>query len=136
MPVMDVYETCEILTFQEPIQAEIILLRISGRLDLPEAGGPIIGKGNIVPFKPGVTVLEPDNRLYLHTDGIVEYANDKDEFYNEERLYEELIQQRFASLDESCENLFEALRKFSGDRKAQDDMSLLALMLGTNNNQR
>ncbi|WP_167495922.1 SpoIIE family protein phosphatase [Desulfosediminicola ganghwensis] len=53
----------------------LVLILKSGNLDQLEAGGSqATGMGNIVPFEPGETVPEPDNMLYLYTDGIIEYA--------------------------------------------------------------
>jgi sigma-B regulation protein RsbU (phosphoserine phosphatase) len=107
-----------------------ILLRNSGQIELLEAGGPIIGMGNMVPFEPGECTLKPGDRLYLYTDGISEFANHNDEFFDEDRMYVELIRHRNRSLDESCEKLLQALQEFAGGRKAQDDISLLALEFG------
>lgn len=104
------------------------IIRNSGELELLEAGGPIISMGNMVPFEPGECTLYPGDRLYLYTDGIVEFENTNNEFFDEDRLYNKLIESRNLSLDESCEAVIKCLKTFAGSiDNAQDDITLVAL---------
>jgi sigma-B regulation protein RsbU (phosphoserine phosphatase) len=104
-----------------------VLLRSSGTIELLQAGGPIIGLGMRLSFDEGEVQLLPGDRLYLHTDGIVEFENPDREFFGDDRLQCELTYGRGQSLDDSCELVLRALRCFARGTDPQDDVTLAAL---------
>ena len=104
-----------------------VLIRSSGEIELPEKGGPIISMGDMIPFEEGEVNMKSGDRLYLYTDGIVEYSNDTGEQYGEERFHNELLKHRKAPLDTTCDRVIESLMSFGGHIKAQDDITLVAL---------
>ncbi len=104
-----------------------VIVRGDGTVDLLDAGGTIIGLGSDVPFEEETRQLAPGDRVYLHTDGIVECGDDTGEQFGEPRLFELLRDSRHLPLDDTCERLIAALRQFSGGRPFQDDVTLVAV---------
>ena len=104
-----------------------VLIRTSGEIKLLEKGGPIISMGDIIPFEEGKISMYPGDRLYLYTDGIVDYVNENGERYGEERFYNELLNHRKERLDAICGRVIDSLIFFGGNIKAHDDITLVAL---------
>ena len=71
--------------------------------------------------------LEKNDVALLYTDGIVEAANSKFEFYGEERLKKVLIDNRELSPSELCETIIEDVQKFSVNGKYSDDKTLVVI---------
>jgi len=103
-----------------------VLLNAAGGLRLLEEGGPVIGLG-ISPFEEGRVLLEPEDRLFLYTDGVTECESPLGEFFGEERLFDLLRQTRDVSLEQAANALEERIRDFCGGRPPRDDITLLAL---------
>jgi len=104
-----------------------VLVRASGEIELLMAGGTIIGMGGIIPFEEDRAEMNTGDRLYLYTDGLVEFCNDNGEQYGEKRFYEVLIKSRKNPLRKACENVIESLTAFGGKSKAEDDITLVAI---------
>lgn len=104
-----------------------ILLRRDGALELLEEGGTIIGMDRIIPFEEGKRQLYPGDKLFLFTDGILEYENQHGQFYGEDRFHQEL--RRFAGqpVSQIINGLMQAFLAFGGDIHPQDDISILGL---------
>jgi sigma-B regulation protein RsbU (phosphoserine phosphatase) len=71
--------------------------------------------------------LEKDDVFLLYTDGLVEAANDKFEFYGEDRLKNVLIKNKERSPKEICELILEDVQKFSSFGKYSDDKTLVVI---------
>jgi sigma-B regulation protein RsbU (phosphoserine phosphatase) len=120
-----------------------IVMRRNGKVDLLSKGGPAIGTGDFHlltgganRFKEGRLKLYPGDKLFIYTDGIVEYQNRNDELYGTQRFYETLEAQRGESVHDMVEQSIKSLMNFGNNAKPQDDITLLGLELkkiGTNN---
>lgn len=74
------------------------------------------------------TVSVPSGSLLvLYTDGINEAANDQGQQFDEGGLADALRTYRNQSPQQICDSLFEAVQAYSGNRPAEDDLTLLAL---------
>ena len=107
-----------------------LVQRADGRLEALEAGGPIIGLGELVPFDEAETRLAPGDRLVLYTDGVVEQVDPDGDQFGVERLRDVLAHARRLPLGASCERVMAALRAFAGGRAGaphEDDITLLTL---------
>lgn len=96
-----------------------------GTVEQLETGGLILG---IVPqghYEVGETVLGPDERLVLFTDGVTEAANESDELWGEERLIELLRSTSGAPCATVVARVVEEVRRFEGSRGASDDVTLI-----------
>ena len=103
-----------------------LLLRNSGSIERLDAGGPMIGLGDLLPFEDGKKQLTKGDRLYLHTDGITEYCRE-DEFFGSERLEAEIVRTKDMPLDLACETIISKMHDFGGGIKAEDDITLVAI---------
>jgi sigma-B regulation protein RsbU (phosphoserine phosphatase) len=65
--------------------------------------------------------------LLLYTDGIVEAANEKFEFFGEERLKQEMLNNKHFPAKIIAENIMESVQKFSARGKYSDDKTLVVI---------
>ncbi|MEG0360924.1 MAG: SpoIIE family protein phosphatase [Longicatena sp.] len=79
-----------------------------------------------VTYKKHELTLEKGDILFLYTDGITEAINQKEELYNEARLYEILNEHKDSSLKEICEKVKSDVDYFIGDEPQFDDITMLA----------
>jgi sigma-B regulation protein RsbU (phosphoserine phosphatase) len=113
-----------------------IVMRKSGKVELLPKGGPAIGTGDFHlltgladRFEDGRLQLHSGDKLFVYTDGIVEYQNRNDEFYGVQRFYETLEMLSGESINDMVEQSIKSLMDFGRNAKPQDDMSLFGLEL-------
>ena len=116
-----------------------IVLRKNGSLELLQKGGPAIGMGDfhlLIPkenrFEEGNLQLNPGDKLFVYTDGIIEYENLEGEFYGTDRFYEALKSIQAESVTDIVEQAIKLLMDFGNNAKPQDDITLLGLELKKN----
>ena len=110
-----------------------VLFHRDGSMELLKEGGTIIGMGGMLPFEEGEKKLSFGDRLFIYTDGIVEYQNEKGEFYGEDRFFEELQRQKEKLISNTVDGVITSLMRFGNNTEPQDDISLLALEFRGNN---
>ena len=103
-----------------------ILVRRSGATEILDEGGTIIGLDTGGTYEEGETRLEPGDRIYLCTDGILEYADGGGDRFGEERLLD-VLSSRELPLGETCESVIEAVTSFAGGLPADDDITFVGL---------
>ena len=118
-----------VLRFSRAGHPPPFLLHANGTIETLSSGGTIIGIGGSVPFDEGVVQLEPRDRLFLYTDGIVERENQKEEPFGHERIAEALHAARGESLLTACERVTNQLAMFAQGVPSADDVSLCGLEL-------
>jgi serine phosphatase RsbU (regulator of sigma subunit) len=101
------------------------ILRADGALERLAATGTALGLFDDARFEEMVTPLEPDDRLLLYTDGIVEAFNSSDEEFGEQRLRSYLENRADADPQEFVDNLVREVLSFCGEVHPADDMTLL-----------
>jgi len=104
-----------------------VLFHRDGSMELLKEGGTIIGMGGMLPFEEGEKKLSFGDRLFIYTDGIVEYQNEKGEFYGEDRFFEELQRLKEKLISNTVDGVITSLMRFGNNTEPQDDISLLAL---------
>jgi sigma-B regulation protein RsbU (phosphoserine phosphatase) len=111
-------------------------MRKSGKMELLPKGGPAIGTGDFRlltahadRFEEGRPQLHPGDKLFIYTDGIVEYQNRHGELYGTRRFYETLEARRGESIEDMVERSIKSLMNFGNNAKPQDDITLLGLEL-------
>ena len=65
----------------------------------------------------------------IYTDGIVEYQNDKEELYGDDRFYNSLKTQKAESVTNMIDQCINSLMEFGNNTNPQDDITLLGLEL-------
>ena len=113
-----------------------ILLRKNETLELLKKGGPTIGMRDFdvlddrkFRFEEGHLKIKPEDKLFIYTDGIVEYQNDNEEFYGDDRFYNSLKVLKNESVHNIIDQCIKSLMEFGNNTSPQDDISLLALEL-------
>ena len=113
-----------------------ILLRKNETLELLKKGGPTIGMRDFdvlddrkIRFEEGQLKIKPEDKLFIYTDGIVEYQNDNEELYGDDRFYNSLKVLKNESVHNIIDQCIKSLMEFGNNTSPQDDISLLALEL-------
>jgi sigma-B regulation protein RsbU (phosphoserine phosphatase) len=111
-----------------------ILLHKNETLELLKKGGPPIGMREFdlindrkIRFEEGQLRIELGDKLFIYTDGIVEYHNDNEEFYGDNRFYNSLKVLKNESVQNIIDQCIKSLMVFGNDARPQDDISLLGL---------
>ncbi len=104
-----------------------IVVRRDGTLELLDKGGSIIGLGTGEGFEEGEAQLDPGDRLYVYTDGIVEYRNSDRVFFGQKRFFDILTESRSLSLHRTLRRVIETLEAFDASLAPQDDITLLGI---------
>lgn len=102
-----------------------VLIRRDGSLELLEEGGTIIGMGGLLPFSEGDILLEPGDKLFLYTDGVIEYEIAEEVYYGEERLYDRLLELKNEKISDIVDGVIDSMMEFGGNISPKDDVSLL-----------
>lgn len=103
------------------------LLRKNGNMELLDAGGTIIGVGELIEFQSGKSRLEPGDRIYMYTDGITEHLGTNGEPFGEQRFLGQLIDKQKLPLDDVTRDTLIALREFGGSTLPIDDVTLIGI---------
>ena len=79
-------------------------------------------------------VLDPGDKLFLYTDGVVESNNINNELYGEDRLKDFLNNNINLNVEETIKGVKSDLDKFVGEAEQFDDITMLELLYKKNNN--
>jgi sigma-B regulation protein RsbU (phosphoserine phosphatase) len=112
-----------------------VILRKNGRLEELESNGPPIGIRSLnlnddqIAYDGDQALILPGDKVILYTDGLVEYHDENDEFYGNERFYARLLELKEASVKEIINESINSLKAFGKNRKPADDITLLGFEL-------
>ncbi|MGA1844860.1 MAG: SpoIIE family protein phosphatase [bacterium] len=92
-----------------------------------EGGRFPLGIADDPSYDPLTLTMEHGDIILFYTDGVVEIPNKKNEFFSFQRLRDTL--ERFAHLEpeEIYTNILSELKRFAGNRRFEDDMTLIFL---------
>ncbi len=90
-------------------------------------GGYPVGMFPDLDYDEKEIFLEKGDSLTLYSDGITECMNNKKEQFSTERLMKLLKNDHNQSLHESMKNITKELKKWNGNDKFKDDISLLTI---------
>ena len=96
-------------------------------IDLLDSTGPVLGPSPDQEYEIDSFYFEKNDSLLLYTDGIVEAANNKFEFYGEDRLKQEYLKHKNLAPREIAENIMESVQKFSARGKYSDDRTIVVI---------
>ncbi len=105
--------------------APVFLPRNGPPSPLPGGGLPI-GMIDHATYDDETLTLQPGDRLYFYTDGVVEAMNAAEEEFGYPRLMEEIERQRERPLRAGLDVVTRLVREWSG-HELRDDVSLLAI---------
>jgi len=112
-----------------------IILHKNGGLEELTSGGPPIGTRSLrlqddqFVFKEEQIQIYSGDKVILHTDGLVEYYNENDEFYGNDRFYNRLRELQEKPVSEIVNASIKSLKVFGNNRKPADDITLLGFEL-------
>jgi sigma-B regulation protein RsbU (phosphoserine phosphatase) len=104
-----------------------ILIRKNGEIEFLEAGGTVIGAGGVVPFEEGEKQMYPGDKIFVYTDGIVEYRNSHMEQFGLDRLCTTIMERRKNSVSIIIDEIINSIMQFGNNHEPTDDISLLGL---------
>jgi PAS domain S-box-containing protein len=104
-----------------------------GRPRILEAAGIPVGFFPTSRYEEQVLELEPGDRLYLSTDGIIEAENEDGQEFGAGRLLETIDANRDLSLSEQLTAIIACAEKWCAESAFADDVSLLALEISRTN---
>lgn len=99
----------------------------TNNMEMLDATGPVLGPAPEQDYNTDSFYFEKNDVLVLYTDGIVEAANTKFEFFGEDRLKEVILNNKNFSSKEIAENIIESVQKFSARGKYCDDKTVVVV---------
>ncbi|MCC6866255.1 MAG: serine/threonine-protein phosphatase [Ignavibacteria bacterium] len=97
------------------------------KMEIYEATGPVLGPAPEQEYNTDSFYLNKNDILVLYTDGIVEAANNKFEFYGEDRLKNIILKSKGFSAKEISANIIEDVQKFANRGKYSDDKTVVVV---------
>ena len=104
-----------------------VLLHPDGTLEFLDKGGTIIGMGGALPFEGGENQLRAGDKLFIYTDGIVEYQDEDGNFYGEDRFFDEMKKLKDEPISSMIDGVIASVMDFGKNNEPQDDISLLGV---------
>lgn len=120
--------------FETPARFRYVMAGHPAPIVLPHNGPPVPLHGGGLPigmiehavYQDEIVSLEPGDRLYFYTDGVIEALDAAEQEFGVERLMSEVHRQRDRPLRAGLDLLADSVRDWSGGRLL-DDVSLLAV---------
>ena len=108
-----------------------------GPVHLRRGAAPVILKGSGLAigwfpdsnYEDVVIQMEPGDRLYLYSDGVVGALNPDGELFDQPRLIQSLLERRGSPLEDSLGFLLGDVRRWCGPAGPDDDISILGVEL-------
>jgi serine phosphatase RsbU (regulator of sigma subunit) len=104
-----------------------LVVRRSGGIERLSTGGPLLGVFEEVLFPGNRCQLRPGDTVVAFSDGVTEAPGAGDDLFGEERLLAAADAHRLSKPAVLVDALFSAVRSFSGERTATDDVTITAL---------
>lgn len=113
------------LTYSSGGHPPAYLVHKNGGLIPLKEGGPVIGVAGGLTYKSQSISLDAEDKIFIYTDGVIEFENVDDEMYGEELLKKNLSAHADLSSSAVINRIIESLKDFGGDKLANDDVSIL-----------
>jgi sigma-B regulation protein RsbU (phosphoserine phosphatase) len=104
----------------------LFLAKNGKRLELME-GGFCIGMFEDGKYKAGEIPFRKGELISIYTDGITEQTNEKDEFFEEERLFDIIISSKNKPAEAINNKVIDEVHSFRKNTPIADDMTLLTI---------
>ncbi|MBU0982544.1 MAG: SpoIIE family protein phosphatase, partial [candidate division Zixibacteria bacterium] len=106
-----------------------VLVRADGTVELLQAGGPIIGAFPRMEYSAATVKLDPDDLLFLFTDGLSEAMDTNNCEYTEERIRRWLVDHRNDDSDAIMKGILDDVYRFDPTTPPQDDTTVVAVKM-------
>ena len=115
------------ITYSNAAHPPPVLRHKDGALEFLTKGGTIIGMGGMLPFEEGSVKMRQGDRLFLYTDGILEYQNGHGELYGENRFFAQISTSKHPSIKNHTDGIINGIMNFGDHMPPQDDVTLLGI---------
>lgn len=99
---------------------------------LAGTGGLVVGAMEDAAYATQTVPLEPDESLFLYTDGVTEAMDARGEFYSDERLNQQVAQHRGNPIRQIIEGIMENIASFSRGALQSDDITIMMIQFKKN----
>ncbi|MEW5993259.1 MAG: GAF domain-containing SpoIIE family protein phosphatase [Candidatus Zixiibacteriota bacterium] len=106
-----------------------ILVRHNGDVELLKEGGPVIGALPHMEYASRVVQIEPDDLLFLFTDGLSEAMDEQEREYGEDRICDLLVSHRSKQPDEIVSVILDDMKSFDPTDPPRDDTTIIAIKM-------
>jgi len=102
-----------------------VLVRASGKVEMLEGGGPVLGILDIAQYPEERTKFGPGDLLVIYSDGVTEANSTTEEEYGEERLIEVLTRHRNEPADTIVKAVMDSVAQFALGAPQADDITVV-----------
>jgi len=113
------------LTFANAGHNPPILMHASGKAEMLEGGGPVLGILPAAPYGEQRTRLEHGDMLVLYSDGVTEANNVNNDEYGEDRFIDVLKEHRNRPASDIVDAVTKSLAEFAAGAPQADDITLV-----------
>jgi len=104
-----------------------IVIHRDQRVEFLSTGGLILGAFPEAIYQREEIFLEPEDLVFLYSDGLTENFNEKQELFGEDRLLELLLENRKLPCEKLKEHIIKAVETFSRGISLYDDFTIVIL---------
>ena len=105
----------------------LLAFRGDGPLVVPNAGGFPIAIMDAADYEEGIITLEPGDRLYLYSDGLLEQRQSRDEQFGAARLFQAFAERTGGALEDVLTHVVDELARWAEGATFEDDVSIVAV---------
>jgi phosphoserine phosphatase RsbU/P len=106
------------------------LRRATGKVEAVEQNGLLMGVMSSATYTARESAFQTGDRFLLYTDGLIEAANEEDEFFGEERVRQALYNSSGLGAEQAADYLLDQLSNWAGYKRGSspaDDLTLVVL---------
>lgn len=104
-----------------------LLVRADDSVETLSHGGLPLGLFHTARYEQATVILNPDDRLAVYTDGVVEATDTNAQEFGMHRLGQTLLAARRLTAHETVRAIIEATQTFSGEDTYQDDFTMVII---------
>jgi len=106
-----------------------ILVHSGGEVELLKVGGPIIGAFPAMEYESSSVILEPDDVLFLFTDGLSEAMDESEAEFGEERILRLVCEHRQQEPSRIIDTILSEVRQHDPTYPPRDDTTIIAIKM-------
>ncbi|MBT5953421.1 serine/threonine-protein phosphatase [bacterium] len=114
----------KLLTYSKAGHPAAYIIRNEQIIEL-ETGGIFLGMYEDEEYEQSNLQLEPKDRLFLYTDGLLETKNKTEELYGIERLHQISIETKQLPVKEAETSIYKSVQSFGATDEIADDQTLI-----------
>lgn len=105
----------------------LLVRAVDGTIDKLDTEGLFIGSFRDVAYEEKQLTVQPDDRLIMFTDGIVEARDAFEQFYEYHRFYDSIMRHLSLDPERFVDAVLDDVKKFVGKEEISDDQALFCV---------